>query len=163
MFARIVYLSAARSSVLQSASSVFSERFRWTEVNLWKLPEGFQFTVLGLLLIAIFTSRMAFGIASLPVTLRGARISGEGSNAWPRLQIVVFVLVGPLFLVSVLLSFVSIGIPLIIYGRPTAYIQSTWFSRLAPIVENCGGLWLGAVVNGAREPPNGLAVYSASR
>jgi len=62
------------------------------------------------------------------------------------LQIVVFVLVGPLFLVSVLLSFVSIGIPLIIYGRPPAYIQSIWFSRLATVLETVAAcsvvLWL---------------------
>jgi len=146
MFARVLYLSAASSSVLERASSVFGHRLRWAEATLWKLPEGFQFTLLGLFLIAIFISRMVFGIARLPVTLPHTRISEESSAAWRRLQIVIFVLVGPLFLVSVLLSVVTIGIPLIIYGRPPAYIQSIWISRLAPVLEAaaaCGALlWL---------------------
>src|SRR5207247_2551200 len=110
MLARVLYLGAAPSSVLESASSVFGHRLRWAEATLWKLPEGFQFTLLGLVLIAIFTSRMIFGIASLPVTLQNAGILEESSTAWRRLQIVIFVLIGPLFLVSALLSFTfSVG------------------------------------------------------
>ena len=84
MFTRIFYLSAARSSVLESASSVFAHRLRSTEANLWKLGEGFQFTLLGLVLIAIFTSRMVLGIARLPVTLPHKRISEESFAAWRR-------------------------------------------------------------------------------
>jgi membrane protease YdiL (CAAX protease family) len=146
MFTRIFYLSTAPSSVLESAGTTFSHRFRLAEAPLWKLPEGFQITLLGLILIAIFTSRMVFGIARLPVTLPNARISEEDSNAWRRLQMVIFVLVGPLFLVSVLLSFASIGIPLMLSAKPPVYIQSIWFSRLAPVLEIVAGcsvvLWL---------------------
>lgn len=146
MFTRVLYLGATPSSVLESASSVFGNRLRWSEAILWKLPEGFQFTFLGLILIAIFTSRMIFGIARLPVTLQNAEISEERSTAWQRLQIVIFVLIGPLFLVSVLLSFVTIGIPFVISARLPVYIQSIWFSRLAPVVESaaacCVVLWL---------------------
>jgi len=146
MFARVLYLSAASSSVLESASSGFGHRLRWAEATLWKLPEGFQFTLLGLFLIAIFISRMVFGIARLPVTLPHTRISEGSSAAWRRLQIVIFVLVGPLFLVSVLLSLLTMGIPLIIYAGLPGYTQSIWFSRLAPVLEAaaaCGVvLWL---------------------
>jgi len=146
MLARVLYLGAAPSSVLESASSVFGHRLRWAEATLWKLPEGFQFTLLGLVLIAIFTSRMIFGIASLPVTLQNAGILEESSTAWRRLQIVIFVLIGPLFLVSALLSFASIGIPLMLYARPPVYIQSIWFSTLAPVMESAVAcsvvLWL---------------------
>lgn len=146
MFARVLYLGAAPSSVLESASSVFGHRLRWAEATLWKLPEGFQFTSLGLILIAIFTSRMLFGIARLPVTFQNAETSEGRSTAWRRLQIVIFVLIGPLFLVSVLFSFASIGIPLMLYARPPVYIQSIWFTRLAPVVETAAAcsvaLWL---------------------
>src|SRR5262249_36099034 len=88
------------------------------------------------LLIAVFVSRMAFGIASLPVTLRNARVSQDDLEAWQRLKILIFTLVGPLFLASVLVSFVSIGIPFAIYAKLPAYVQSNWFSRLAPILES---------------------------
>jgi hypothetical protein len=146
MFARVLYLGAAPSSVLESASSVFGHKLRWAEATMWKLPEGFQLTLLGLVLIAIFTSRMIFGIARLPVTLQNAWILEDSSTVWRRLQIVVFVLIGPLFLVSVLLSFASVGIPLMLYARPPVYIQSIWFSILAPVVESAAGcsvvLWL---------------------
>jgi len=135
MFFRILYLSATRTSILESTSSVIGNRFRWVEANLWKLPEGFQFTLLGLVLIGIFISRMAFGIATLPVAIPNAHVSQENLEAWRRLQFLIFLLVGPLFLVGLLLSFVSIGIPLMIFATPPAYIQSIWFSRLAPVLE----------------------------
>ena len=146
MFTRIFYLSAGPASVLESSSSVFSHRLRLTEANLWKLGEGFRFTLLGLVLIAIFTSRMVLGIARLPVTLPHTPISEESPAAWWRLQIVIFVLVGPLFLVGVLLSMASIGFPFMLYARPPAYVQSIWFSRLAPVLETVAActvvLWL---------------------
>ena len=135
MFFRILYLSATRTSILESTSSVIGNRFRWVEANLWKLPEGFQFMLLGLVLIGIFISRMAFGIATLPVAIPNAHFSQENLEAWRRLQFLIFLLVGPLFLVGLLLSFVSIGIPLMIFATPPAYIQSIWFSRLAPVLE----------------------------
>jgi hypothetical protein len=61
MFFRILFLSATRMSILESTSTIIGNRFRWVAANLWKLPEGFQFTLLGLVLIGIFVSRMAFG------------------------------------------------------------------------------------------------------
>lgn len=131
MFARVIYLGATTTSVLESTTS---NRFRWIEANLWKLPEGFQFTVLGLVLIGTFISRMAFGIASLPIAMPNPQATQENSAAW-RLQFLIFVLVGPFFLVGVLLSFVSIGIPFAVSARPPAYIQNIWFSRLAPVLE----------------------------
>lgn len=135
MFFRILYLNATRMSILESTSSVIGNRFRWIEANLWKLPEGFQFTLIGLVLIGIFISRMAFGVATLPIAIPNAHVSHENLEAWRRLQFLIFLLVGPLFLVDLLLSFVSIGIPLIIFATPPAYIQSIWFSRLAPVLE----------------------------
>ena len=134
MFFRILYLSATRTSILESASSITESRFHWVEANLWKLPEGFQFTLLGLALIGIFISRMAFGIATLPVAVPNAHVSQENLEAWRRLQLLIFLLVGPLILVGLLLSFVSIGIPLMVFSRPPAYIQSIWFSRLAAVL-----------------------------
>jgi len=134
MFGRVVYVGG-NSSVLESTGAALSHKFHWARSTLWALPEGFHFTLLGLILIAIFTSRLAFGIASLPVTLPNAQVSQGDSEAWRQMRFLIFVLVGPLFLVSVSLSLISIGIPLMISSTPPTYIQSTWFSRLSPILE----------------------------
>lgn len=142
MFARILYLSAARTSVLDST------RFRWAEANLWKLPEGFQITLLGLLLVGTFISRMAFAIASLPIVMPNPHVSQENSDAWRRLQFLVFALVGPLFLVGVLFVLVSIGIPFAISARPPVYIQNIWFARLTPVLETVAACALGLYLMG---------------
>jgi hypothetical protein len=81
MFFRILFLSATRMSILESTSTIIANRFRWVAANLWKLPEGFQFTLLGLVLIGIFVSRMAFGIATLPVAIPNAHVSEENLGA----------------------------------------------------------------------------------
>ena len=135
MFVRILYLSTTPLSVLESAASVFGQELRVAKATLLKLPAGFQVTLLGLVLIGIFTSRLALGIATLPVTLPTSGLSQEDSEAWRHLELLLFVLVGPLFLVGVLLSLVGIGIPLIIFSGLPAYIQSIWFSRLATVLE----------------------------
>jgi membrane protease YdiL (CAAX protease family) len=129
MFARILYLT--ETSVLESVRSTFGHKFLLAEATLWKLPEGFQITLFGLLLIAIFISRMAFGLASLPVTLRSARISRGDPEAWQHLKILVFVLVGPFFLVGLLFP-----IPLLVSTRLLVYAQSVWFGRLDPALES---------------------------
>jgi len=61
---------------------------------LWNLPQAFQFSLIGLLLIAIFTSRLAFGIASLPLALpEGPGLQSENCGSWRRLQILLWFLV----------------------------------------------------------------------
>jgi hypothetical protein len=37
-------------------------------VTLWQLGPGLHFSIVGLLLVSIFLSRMAFGIATLPIS-----------------------------------------------------------------------------------------------
>lgn len=130
MFARIFYLSAAPSSVLESANSVFSHRLRWAEAALWKLPEGFQFTLLGLILIAVFISRMAFGISALPIALpSGPNLQSCDSGTSHRLEVLIFILVGPLFLAYGVASFVGTQVVLIFSSRLPDY----WFTSLFPV------------------------------
>ena len=136
MFSRIIYLSGPASSVLESGGSTLSHRVAWAKSILWTLPSGFQFTTLGLLLIAAFISRMAFGISTLPISLSQERaLPSEDSGAWHRLQSLIFVLVGPFSLVGLLLSFLVIGIPFMFFSRPPSYFQSDWLGRLAPVLE----------------------------
>lgn len=133
MFGRVFYLSAPPTSVLESMGNLAGDRFRLAGELLWRCPEGFQITLFGLLLVGIFLSRMAFGVSSLPVKLLSARSSEAGLSEWRRLQVVIFVLVGPLFLVSSVLTFVCIGIPFYVLGVTPHCVQGIWFSRLASV------------------------------
>ncbi|HEV2198129.1 MAG TPA: type II CAAX endopeptidase family protein [Candidatus Acidoferrum sp.] len=136
MLSRVLYLSAPPSSVLENTSSVLGHSLRMAEGILWKLPAGFQFTLLGLVLISAFALRVALGISRLPLALSADDdFQSQDSGAWRRVQILIFVLVGPYFLVGILLSFVSIGIPFTVLSRPPAYLQSDWFGRLAMVLE----------------------------
>src|SRR2546429_3604621 len=50
------YTTLFRSrSVLETTGSVIAHRIYWAQTLLWKLPQGFQFCLIGLFLIAIFT------------------------------------------------------------------------------------------------------------
>ena len=130
IFARVLYISATPSSILDSTSSVFGQNLPWAEVTVWKLPEGFHFALLGLLLIAIFFSRMAFGISSLPLALPGEpAIQSADSGAWRRLQILIFLLVGPLFLAYGLVSLAATKALLTFSSRAPSY----WFTILFPV------------------------------
>jgi len=86
MFSRLVYLSGPSSSVLESTGSIVTHRIHWAQTMLWKLA-GFQFSLTGLLLIAIFTSRLALGIATLPLALPGRHaLQAEDFGSWRRLR-----------------------------------------------------------------------------
>ena len=123
------------SSVLESTGSAVAHRINWAQMMLWKLPQGFQFSLTGLLLIAIFTSRLAFGIATLPLALPGRHgLQSDDLGSWRRLQLLIWFLVGIAFLPAALLSFITITVPFILTSRLPSYVQSAWFSRLAPII-----------------------------
>jgi membrane protease YdiL (CAAX protease family) len=135
MFGRVLYLSAMPSSILESTGSVFGHELRWVEATLWKLPEGFHFTLLGLLLIGIFTARLTFGISSLPIALPGKpNFQSADSEAWRQLQILIFILVGPLFLAYSLVALVGMQIPLLFFSQLASYLQSAWVTRLFPVL-----------------------------
>jgi len=135
MFSRLVYLGGPSSSVLESTGSAVAHRINWAQMMLWKLPQGFQFSLTGLLLIAIFTSRLAFGIATLPLALPGRHgLQSDDLGSWRRLQLLIWFLVGIAFLPAALLSFITITVPFILTSRLPSYVQSAWFSRLAPII-----------------------------
>lgn len=134
MFSRVLYLSSTPPSVFESGSSALSRSLRFAESTLWKLPPGFHFTLLGLLLIAVFTSRVAFGISRLPLALpTDRRLSqSQDSESWRRLQFLVFVVVGPLFLIDALVASVGLGISFVHFSSNASFIESVWFTRLSP-------------------------------
>jgi membrane protease YdiL (CAAX protease family) len=137
MFGAFAFLNGpSSSSVLESTSSVLVHRIHWAQSMLGKLPPGVQFSLTGLLLIAIFTSRLAFGIATLPLALSGRHVlQAEDSESWRRLQFLIWFLVGIAFLPVVLLSFLTMGVPFLLTSRLPSFVQSDLFPRLSAIPE----------------------------
>lgn len=141
MFSRFAYFGGPSSSVLESTGSSVIRRIHLEQAMLWKLS-GFRFSLIGLLLVVVFTSRLAFGIATLPLALPGRdALEPEEPGSWRRLQMLVWFLVSLAFLPGVLLSFLTIGVPFILTSRLPSFMQSDWLPRLSPIIE-------GAVVLG---------------
>jgi membrane protease YdiL (CAAX protease family) len=92
---RFVHLVSAHRSVLET---VGPHSPLWPESPLLKVP-GLQFCLMGLLLIGIFTVRLIAGRSSLPLALpAGSRLSHDDPGTWRRIQTLIWVLVGPLFL-----------------------------------------------------------------
>jgi membrane protease YdiL (CAAX protease family) len=136
--AQTLWLTQQTTSVLQSTRYV-AQSVRPSEWARGISLPGFFFCFAGLLLIAIYVSRLAFGIARLPLSLLDNPLSeATDSAAWRRLQWVIWVLVGPLILVSVVLGIFSL--PLIFSSRISVYIQTVWFTRLSSVVEGAATL-----------------------
>jgi membrane protease YdiL (CAAX protease family) len=135
-FSLFVYLNEPFSSVLESTGNAVNNQINGAQGMLWKLPQAFQFSSIGLLLIGIFTSRLAFGIATLPLALpERPALQSEDCGSWRRLQILLWFLVSLPFFTSASLSFVTIGIPFLRTSRLPSYVQSAWFGRVASIAE----------------------------
>ena len=143
VFGQILNFNRATSSVLETTGHAGGGT-GWLHGMLWNLPAGIHFCLAGLLLIAIYTSRLALGIAQLPLSLPGAPY-GEAGDAEPRrrLQFLIWVLVGPLFLLYSLFTFVTLLLPAMFTSRLPFYSQSAWFSRLSPVL---GALFVFAIL-----------------
>jgi len=136
MYSRLLYLAAPSSSVLEGTGSLVAHKISWAWSLPWKLLSGFHFCLIGLLLIAIYTSRLAFGIAALPLSLPGNTVSlAPDSESWRRVQFLIWVLVGPLYLLSSSLAWFTLGLPMILSSHMPAYTQSVWFSRFSSTIE----------------------------
>jgi hypothetical protein len=136
LFSLFVHLNDPFSSVLESTGSAVSHRINGVKGMLWNLPQAFQFSLIGLLLIAIFISRLALGIATLPLALPERHgLQSEDFGSWRRLQILLWFLVSFTFFTPTLLSFVTVGIPFLRTSQLPFYVQSAWFWRVVPIAE----------------------------
>jgi membrane protease YdiL (CAAX protease family) len=146
-FGRILYLSAPSSSILEGTRSAVAGKISWAWSLPWKFLTGFHFCLIGLLRIAIYTCRLAFGITVLPLSLPGnAASTAPDLESWKRIQFLIWVLVGPHFFLYGFLVFLTTGLPMILSMRVPAYSQSIWFSRFfgvaAAIVVLAVILWI---------------------
>jgi membrane protease YdiL (CAAX protease family) len=75
----------------------------WLHSNFWNLPAGFYVSIVGLVLISVFTARLYLRLSSLPLSLPDDSVHPQDdSNSWPKVKTLIFVLIGPMFLLSVL-------------------------------------------------------------
>lgn len=136
MFSRLIYLTAPSSSFLEGAGSLVAHKISWARSLPWSLLPGFHFCLIGLLLIAIYTSRLAFGMAALPLSLASDAVSTvSDQEAWKRVQYLIWALVGPLYLLYSSLAWLTLGLPIILSSHLPAYSQSVWFSRFSSAIE----------------------------
>jgi membrane protease YdiL (CAAX protease family) len=68
--------------------------FHWRILALSRLGPGFDYSLLGLVLVAGFTVRLALGSASLPLALPQCEPSADDSRSWRRVEIFLWVLLG---------------------------------------------------------------------
>ena len=112
-------------SVLEAANS----RSDWSNPVLLKVP-GPQFCLTGLLLIGIFVARLNAGRSSLPLALPPASLlRHDHPEIWRRTQILVWVLIGPLFLTT------FIFLPLVLSQHFSNYLRGPSFSTIGATVQ----------------------------
>ena len=140
ILAQIFWFARPVTSVLQSTHHI-AQNAKSLDWARWVSLPGFFFCFAGLVLVATYTSRLAFGIARLPFSLPySPSREATDSVAWRRVEWVVWVLIGPLILVSVVLGFLTIGPSLIFWSRMSAYVQTVWFNRLSTVAEGAAAL-----------------------
>jgi len=120
-----------QSSTLFESPHPFPQFYNWLFASLGKFPTAVYFGLFGLVLVSIYASRLTAGIASLPISLRSGEISNDDcSHSWPRMQLLLFVLVGPLSILGRLLGFLLSGLLLAL--PPTS---AELFLRFAPALD----------------------------
>jgi membrane protease YdiL (CAAX protease family) len=96
---------------------------------LWKVP-AIHFCLVGLLLIGIFTARLIAGTSSLPLALpRGQELANDDPAAWRRAQILIWVLVGPVLLSTVITA------PLVLSRPFFSLLRNFQFMRIGALLD----------------------------
>lgn len=103
LFGCYAYLAGPPSSALETEPAALLEKLRWASIAFSDLPEGYVLALAGLLFIAIYISRLAFGIARLPLSLPGGDTSErQESGSWSRTLRLIWFLLALIWLVSAL-------------------------------------------------------------
>ncbi len=126
-------LTRGTSSILELQSSFAV--LKWLHLNAWKLSPGFYFCAVGLVLILVYAMRLALGLTSLPLSLPKVHAPIGGTpDSWSRVRILVFVLVGPYFLIAGLLGFLFFGLPYISSSTIFPALMAV-FAKLAIVLD----------------------------
>jgi len=87
------------------------------------------------MLILLYTMRLGMGVSSLPLSLPKEHSQGdEDPDSWPQVHLLVFVLVGPYFLIAGLLGVLLFGLPYAAMRTISPSFMAV-FGRLAPALD----------------------------
>jgi membrane protease YdiL (CAAX protease family) len=116
-----------QSSIFLSRNARLHGGFNWAPVELWNLGPGIHVCLLGIILILIFMSRLAFGISSLPIALpsNGAS-STEADSLWRRTKLLIYFNVIPSWVLISLVAAVAMLTFQSIFSRSTGRQISLW-------------------------------------
>src|SRR5579862_1908209 len=114
-------LGRQTSSVLHFKSD-YGAFPRWLRQDAVWLPSGQVLCAIGLALVVIFAIRLAMGRSTLPLRLSTQSADGVFDDKWSNETILVFVLVGPYFLMAGLIETVIIGLPFLFLHGNTAVL-----------------------------------------
>jgi membrane protease YdiL (CAAX protease family) len=132
---RFLYVGAQPISVMESNGSLI-RILGSRPARLWALGSGFQYCLVGIALIFIYVRLIAVGRTSLPVILHPPRgFEFQDAASWERIKLLVWVLIGPLFLAGPMLAFLTMGLLYLSSSHLPAYLASEWFVRLGRIVD----------------------------
>ena len=138
---RLLYLNSQFTSALNHTVLVILPSF--SQLKLWTAPPGFHFALAGTILIGWFTSRMWRGTASLPLTLPGAPTEEPtGPERWRRTQVLIWVLLGPLWFAATIPSGMVFMMPFV-SSRLSMYLDTVLFKQMSSVVESL--LYLGVM------------------
>jgi membrane protease YdiL (CAAX protease family) len=123
----------APASVLDRRGS-FAEAFNWFSQSVWRFPSGWFICAIGLLLILVFMVLVVRGVSPLPLALpKSDGRTHDESEVWSRVRLLVFVLIGPYFLLSSLVG-VLIGLSLVSLRTGSPSVMEV-FQRISPVLE----------------------------
>jgi membrane protease YdiL (CAAX protease family) len=124
----LLWIAHESYGITQPPSSLFQPGITWTATykwyvgQFWNLPTGFYFCAGGLVLIAFYVMRLWAGVSSLPLSLTASPTSvRNGEEDWPSYKRLIFLLVGPLFLVSSIVRFLALWPFLFKNGIPSDF------------------------------------------
>ena len=113
-------LAVGEHSVLDTRNRMW-EMFPWVKLNTPNLPTGFFILALGLGLVAVYLSRIALQVGTLPLALSNVITANEEERqAWFRDKLVLFVLIG----VFGFLAYLSYLLATLIWKLPLAYVNT---------------------------------------
>lgn len=116
IYCRYLYLANEPSfPLLDHALLIRPHNVSWAMAAVWQLGPGLHLSLLGLLLISIFLSRMALGLTSLPVSLPEPSVRySDDPNQWARMWLFILFACTCLFVVRIIsgLPFLGLWFPL---------------------------------------------------
>ena len=125
-------LSGSGTSVLDS-HALTPLVYRWLRASFWHCPVGFDFCLFSLLLIGVFVFRLRSGTSALPLALPGPTASlDEAADLWPKIQILIFTLLAPLFLIA--------GFFGVLLGLPYFFLHGSVLANYASMMRIVGSV-----------------------